>query len=230
MSDQATRSYRAIAVAIVIAGALISASLFVAFPGATKTATNVMTVTGADPPLSTSTTGNGLDFLLSLNVSQLVTGNVVGINMSLTNVMSTPDNVTADPGAFANLPQVRLGPCGDLNQPFGFLIAQGYYDAGNASSAVPLMLYSPGAYNCPALLDYSYYVFQPYSYLMNACEGSDSCAQFPASYSGAYGVSWTSNGGSQATSAPFKPGVYTVVGVTEWGQIDVLHFTVTSPA
>ena len=230
MSDQPMRSHRAIAIAIVIAGVLISASVFVAVSGAAKTVTNTATttVTSLDSPLSTSAVGAGLELSLSLNASQLSPGQEVEFNVSLVNTLSSPDNITADPGAWTGLPQVSLGPCGDLNEPFGFLIAQGFYTAGNASSATPLGLYSPGTYNCPAILDYSYYVFQPESYLMSSCESGGFCNQAPAMSSSAYGGSWPSSSGSQGTFTPFKHGVYTVVAATEWGQVDVLHFTVGS--
>ncbi|MDA4135758.1 MAG: hypothetical protein OK449_02000 [Thaumarchaeota archaeon] len=228
MSDQPMRSHRAMAIAIVIAGVLISASVFVAVSGAGKTVTSTTTVTSLDSPLSTSTAGAGLELLLSLNASQLSPGQEVDINMSLINTLSSPKNVTADQGTPTGLPQVSLGPCGDLNEPFGFLIAQGFYTAANASSATPMALYSPGLYNCPAILDYSYFVFQPDSYLMSSCESGGFCNQAPATSSSAYGGSWTSSGGSQSTFASFKQGVYTVISATEWGQVAVLHFTVAS--
>jgi hypothetical protein len=228
MSDEPMRSHRAIAVAIVIAGVLISASVFVAVSGATKTVTSTTTVTSLDSPLSTSTVGAGLELLLSLNASLLSPGQEVEFNVSLINTLPSPDNLTADSGALTGLPQVSLGPCGDLNEPFGFLIAQGFYTAGNASSATPLGLYSPGTYNCPAILDYSYFIFQPDSYLMSSCESGGFCNEAPAMSSSAYSGSWTSSGGSQGTFTPFKQGVYTVIAATEWGQVNVLHFTVGS--
>ena len=55
MSGQPTRSYLIIASAIVIAGILISASLFIAVGGATKTTTTTITTTSIKTVTSTST-------------------------------------------------------------------------------------------------------------------------------------------------------------------------------
>jgi hypothetical protein len=124
---------------------------------------------------------------------------------------------------------VTLGPCGDLNEPFGLLIAQGFYTVGNASSATPLALYDPGGYFCPAVFVLSSYAFQPDSYMTSACEIGGTCVQLAAIFSGAYSGYWVPDGGSsQDTLTPLKPGVYTVVAAAEWGQVDVLHFTVAS--
>jgi hypothetical protein len=182
---------------------------------------------GGLPP-STSASAHGLALLLSLNASQLTPGQALNVSISLTNTPATTNNLTADGGAWAGLPDVSLGPCGDLNRGFGFLIAQGFYTASNASSAVPLALYAPGIYNCPAVLQFSCYLFQPYSYLAGLCgSGEGSCIRFPAAYSGAVQGSWGADGGSPGTFAVFKPGVYTVLAEAEWGQVDALHFTVT---
>ena len=153
---------------------------------------------------------------------------MLNVSISLTNTLSSTNNLTADGGAWASLPEVSLGPCGNLNEGFGFLIAQGFYTTSNDSSATPLALYAPGVYNCPAVFQFSYYLFQPYSYLAGFCgSGDDPCIQFPAAFSGAVDGSWGVDGsGSQRAFVPFKQGVYTVLAVAEWGQIDVLHFTV----
>ena len=115
------------------------------------------------------------------------------------------------------------------NTQVSFIDAGHTTTAGNASSATPLALYVPGAYNCPAILPYSYFVFQPDSYMANGCESGGACVPYPAMFSEAYGGTWSADGGgSQGTFTPLKPGVYTVVAATEWRQIDVLHFTVAS--
>jgi hypothetical protein len=202
--------------------------MFVAVSGANRTVTHTDTTTVTrDPPLSASSSLQGLGFLLALNASQLTAGQMVEVNMTLTNTLSWSKNITVDT---EGLPyNVSLGPCGTLGQPFGLLIAQGFYTAGNASSATPLALYVPGAYNCPAILPYSYFVFQPDSYMANGCESGGACVPYPAMFSEAYGGTWSADGGgSQGTFTPLKPGVYTVVAATEWRQIDVLHFTVAS--
>ncbi|MDA4113000.1 MAG: hypothetical protein OK474_03040 [Thaumarchaeota archaeon] len=233
MSEHPQRGHTAIAAAIVVAGVLISASMFVAVSGATRTTTRTVTTTTTtmdqeDPPPSTSSSAHGLALLLSINASQLTPGQALDVSLSLTNILSTTNNLTADGGAWASLPEVSLGPCGNLNHGFGYLVAQGFYTASNASSATPLALYAPGIYNCPAVFKFSYYLFQPYSYLAALCgSGEGSCIQFPASYSGAVRGSWGADGSSPGTFASFRPGVYTVLAVAEWGQVDALHFTVT---
>ncbi len=115
----------------------------------------------------------------------------------------------------------------------------------NISQATPLTVSNPdGIYSCIAISQFEYLVFQPessnvsvYSCMGNNCtsDGPFSMNQsFLASYFQIAGY-WTNNTISGTTTGGWtfhslNSGNYTVAVGDEWGDLEVLHFSVTASA
>jgi hypothetical protein len=136
------------------------------------------------------------------------------------------------------VPDLATGPCGPLNLPVGFTIYSGNYSMVQVLNAKPssLTLYQPGVYNCPAIFFVGGYQFQPDSDVATVYSGgadnqtSQPIFTEPMVGSGSSSGSWTGRWsilGSGSRFQNFQPGVYTVVGGDEWGDIALLYFTVT---
>jgi hypothetical protein len=153
-----------------------------------------------------------------LNAASFTSGQMVSINATESNTKNTANNVTA--AKDWPISGLTLGGCGTLGFPYGIGIYQGYYDLSNVSllaNQSSLYFYKPGVYSCPAMFIMSQYSFAPSSDIAGGTAMSS-----VVSING----TWT---GSVTSSAfhQFAPGVYTVVGGDEWGDIAVVHFTVS---
>lgn len=176
---------------------------------------------------STVVSENGLSLTLSIDSTTYQPGQQISISITEKNTLATKDSIEAANAWFVQGSSMG-GPC-VANYPFGISILQGYYDMTNVSSITPLNLYDPNMpWNCPLILAISAYNFQPLS---------DTAAIYPydnplppesilmtgkVSYTGY----WAGNPPT-ATFINFTPGIYTVVGVDEWGALVILHITVT---
>lgn len=165
----------------------------------------------------------GLQLSLTISSSTYAPGQMVPINITETNTLSTVNKVSSQ----RNWPVsgLTLGPCGSLNYPFGIEIFPGYYDQSNisqASNQSVLPFYKPGLYPCPAILIFSSYSFQPLSDVANVSFGSMNLTTVVETNG-----SWT---GSMSSSAfqTFNPGVYTIVAGDEWGDLAIVHFSVST--
>jgi hypothetical protein len=224
---------RAIVVLIAICAVVGLAGAIYLETGAT-TSTNSLTHPSNQYP--TSTHDNlipiNLNFSLDLNATSLRVGQSIGITISLRNDLDSTNNVTADNGAWATLPEVSLYACSAPEIPYGILVAQGYYASNNISSATPLVVLSePGIYNCGMVFHIASYLFSPQStsVSVHASCGTSVCDSFNATSNLRIDGHWASiSNSSSPTFEALTPGVYTVAAVTEWGQIDVLHFAVSS--
>lgn len=168
----------------------------------------------------------GLELKLVLNSSLLFSGGGVTINVTVSNMLNSTNNVTTS--NTWPVSDLALGPCGTTNYPMGVGIFQGYYSQDNISSAgKPLSIYNPGEFMCPMILsNISSYEFKPQSdsaQVLGSC-GSGSCFEINTTSEVEAGGFWNSN----RAYTSFPPGTYTVVAGDEWGQLIILHFFVGS--
>jgi len=172
-----------------------------------------------------------LRFTLSIDTSTLTMGEAVKIEVSEQNTLLLTTNTVAS-GHDWPITGLSVGPCGVLNFPMGFAIFQGYHLENDLPSTDRLALYSPGVYHCPLILSgIDSYVFAPGSdsASVNGSCSPNPCFTLPMRSGGTFEGYWS--GGvrflSSATFHSFSPGVYTVVGGDEWGDLGVLHFIVS---
>ena len=175
----------------------------------------------------------GLQLLLSLNSTDFSQGQYVSVNITELNTLGQVNNLTKEGDWQVN--SLALGPCGTMNYPIGIAFFSGFYSASNISSATPLRLYAPGSYACPMILaDITTYSFQPMSDVANVF-GASTSSPFISNMNVTSEITqngyWGSNNSSSVNSSSFNsfaPGVYTVAGGDEWGQLVLLHFIVVA--
>jgi hypothetical protein len=171
--------------------------------------------------------GNGLSLSVSLDAKTYQSGYAITIIITEYNTLSkTNKRPIADKWPIKGLSD---GICGTDNFPFGIAIFQGNYTADNISTATPLILDNPNIIvpDCmPSVFNFTAYDFKPSSDIafLNAPYGSTT---FEMSREVTAGVYWEGNR-PDAVQQFFAPGVYTVVAGDEWGNLVVLHFTVTN--
>lgn len=173
---------------------------------------------------------SGLRLTLSMNSSTLSTGEPVEIEISEQNTLLLTNTVAS--GHDWPITGLSLGPCGTLNYPMGFAIFKGYHLQNDLPTTDRLDLYGPGVYLCPLILfRINSYVFAPGSDLasINAGCSPNPCFTIPMKSTGSFTGSWSGSIPylSSSTFHSFSPGVYTVVGGDEWGDVLVLHFVVS---
>ena len=190
-----------------------------------------ISVSSLDKTASVSSSVSGLELSLSLNSVQLQRGQSIGATVTVFNSLGTVNNVSA--ASEWPIKGLTTGACGTLNEPLGLALFQGYYASQNISSAVAaLELYYPGVYNCPAILDVKYYLFQPqtYSATIGVTPSFGPQTPYPITVSVGVNGSWTGSAVNQSAAHHlFSPGIYTVVAGDEWGDILMLHFVVGLP-
>jgi hypothetical protein len=205
---------------IVIASALYLPLRSASTTQSTKHAIST-TTSGSNYPMTATTTNTtaGSNFALLLNSTQFNEGETINITAIVTNSLASFNNLSLK----YDWPEPWLGPGGGTIDTCGSfasaVIFQGYYTQSNVSilqSGAELQLakpifpppecpYTPGPWS-------SYFPFQPH----------ESQVGFQYSTSGDYG-----NASSQSSTFQLFNGVYTVVGGDEWGQMVILHFSVT---
>jgi len=171
-----------------------------------------------------------LRFTLSMNLSTLSTGQPVEIEIGEQNTLLLTNTVAS--GHDWPITGLSLNPCGTLNYPIGFAIFKGYHLQNNLPSTDRLDLYGPGFSFCPLILfGINSYVFAPGSDLasINAGCSPNPCFAIPIQSRGSFTGFWSDNIPymSSPTFHSLSPGVYTVVGGDEWGNLLVLHFVVS---
>lgn len=172
---------------------------------------------------SASTTNASLGLTLNVALSTVFIQppeQGISITISETNILNSTNTVSAaTEWPFSPL---SLGSCGVGSDPIELAVFQGYYTFSNISTAMELDLYQPGTYLCPPITmgSIAFYIFQPLSD-MAFINSSNPGFGWPMNYtvmaSGYYLGTDVHN---------FSPGIYTVVGGDEWGQLVLLHFVV----
>ncbi len=200
------------------------------------------TTTSSSSSMSSSTSAkDGLRLSLNATVSETGSSDRIAISISDFNTLST-----ANTPAIVGMPSVGgtalgLDPCSQL--PLGFAVAEGNYGANNVSEASPLSLWQPGTYMCPAEFAVDYFSFSPLSDNVTLYSpqpsGSGSSTvptpmwTAPDAFNQSFSGYWT--GGSEASLQSgafnaFQPGIYTLVGGDDYGQLVFVHVVLSSQA
>ena len=173
----------------------------------------------------------GLRLTLSINTTSLSRGRTIDIQLDAQNTLPTPNTVNGS--SIYRIKGLSAGPCGGLGtfpSPMGFALFSGYHTADNLWYG-QLGFYSPGPYFCPLFRS-------PMKWYVFAANGDNATGYGPCnggpcftepmrldrSLSGYWIISPVLNSGAFTT---FSPGVYTIVGGDEWGDLVLLHFAVT---
>lgn len=240
--------------AVVLAALMVSAALlFAASPyglrgtrTTTITSTTTSVVTIFDASNTTQMNSNGLEFMMSLNTSSLDQQGSLTVSLSLINTLDANNTVDGYPTTtnWHLTNQSENGPinCAQ-NDPFRTEVLQGYYDLNNYTKGTPIVFTvwrppfdaSPngclsfitglnGSASSPPLFildSESQYTFSPMS----------NRAQWVAT--GLQGANQSVTMGEKVLIEPSlftrSTGVFTVLSSDEWGDIQVLHFSINRP-
>lgn len=156
-----------------------------------------------------------------------------GLNGSYTftvtesNLLGSANNVT-EVGRWS-YPRDSLSPCGPdpFTNPVELAVVKGTYGQSNFTSAKALPFYNTGILNPCGQVGFSApagYVFQPLNDTFSIYSGSTLEASGEASVTFSTNGYWT--GGQSnlpATFRTFSPGVYTLIGADEWGNVALLQ-------
>ena len=183
------------------------------------------TTTHLASAVATDDTSDSLQLRLSLNATIVAPGQSFAITVSEFNTLTTTNNVTAA-NSWA-LDGLELGPCGHsygpTQGPLGVEVFAGHYTATNISQAQPLAIF-PFPVGCPQFVRLiTGFYFQP---LSDAAYWLPSFGGNGTSVAGSVTVGSVYAAGA-ATGAPLIPGMYTVAGGDEWGNLLLLYVQVT---
>jgi hypothetical protein len=223
LSSQPVRSYLVIAAAIVIAGVLVSASLFVALQNEKTTVT--VTCTGSAAGLdSASVTDCARGLTLGLSATPIIAeGSNQTVTVSVSNDLSAPSTVNYT--SFPSLPHgLSMSNLEIVTYVLPSIPACGY--SGSQAPALFMVLNASGY---PMQLN-----DEPPSVSSCLSSGPLKSYTFTASETVtseiAIGGYWTSNDTSEpwvnATYHHFSPGSYTLLAFDPWGQTVELSFAV----
>ena len=183
----------------------------------------------------------GLGLSLNLSLSEAPGG---GVQVTASEFNLRAQNDTVLPASAWKVPPGNLTSqgCGGVI-PVGFAVYAGDYGPADASRGHTLRLSAGSTLFCPYVPSVSRYVFKSASDVALAV---DSIGSIATAMSSTLTVSGRWVGGDPYTfggpcppaavypSCPplvfdhLSPGVYTVVAADEWGQVAILHFTVTA--
>ena len=188
------------------------------------------TVTDAAGTNSVSSSSvNGLRLSLSLDFKTYFPGQNVSIIIDETNTLTAVNNIpVSDSWPYGHL---QKAPC-DYTSPFGITAFQGDYSSSNFSTGTPLTLYDPhAAWLCTTINPITSYSFQPSTDWAKIVENPANPITGPQQmrYQLTLPGYWPDNDyNSDSKLTGFALGVYTIVAGDEWGNLVVLHFTVTN--
>ncbi len=225
MNRWSKRVFTAFAIGIVVAMAISLASLPLAqdahgtaLPSHRARQPNHASV--VDGPLK-------LRFTLTISSPTIITGQAITIQADIQNILHFPNNVTST-NHFVWNAGLSLGPCG--MSLVGFAIFRGYHLQNDLSGQDRLLIYSPVLPDCPVPLAITSYLFAPRSDSASVSSlwcVHNPCWTIPIRSEQTFGGYWGTPSMPSTTLHPFESGVYTVVAGDEWGQLLVLHFTVS---
>jgi len=186
---------------------------------ATTSGTTTGTTTQAPAGEKTVTVGSadGLELQVTLNATQITSGESVQVSLSEFNTLPTVNNVSASQ---AWPTQVALGACRNIyDQPFGMAVYFGVVDAQNLSQGRQADVFPATA--CPMYIRLvTGYEFQPAS---DSAVVLPSSGAVPSPLTGNVEVGMVYNG---LASQPLPAGSYTVVAADEWGALTFVYFQV----
>jgi hypothetical protein len=171
----------------------------------------------------------GLELELSAKPTNLVQGNSINITVAIRNTLNKVNNVPGE--SDWAVPVIENFSASTFACPHweNFLIFQGYYSVSNISEGSPVWLVPPHqAPLCP-YLNYSTFSFNPES--LNVSVNGELDNYNLTTKVLVEGYYTTTQGyvlpNRNLPPPSFPPGVYTVAAGDEWGQLVLLHFSVT---
>jgi hypothetical protein len=194
--------------------------------GPPKTIVGIATTQITTTATSTSVSNSSDNLRFSLRLTHDSNGNLT-IKVDETNLLDSVNHVKGINGW--NYSPFSLNPWDNCAAGLsdGFGIASGYYDENNSTPANTLRLYDAanGQISCSESIYVHAYSFQPMS--DNLTNYSDNPNQFTETTALTESLSgyWNASGSS---FQHFTPGVYTVIGADQWGNVLLPHFTVIS--
>jgi hypothetical protein len=214
-----------IVVACVIVGSVAFLTVETGMGGAT---------TSTQQTVQSTTTAEGLRLSLTVAPSEADSGSSFSVGITDFNTLATTNSptMTGPPTIGGNT--LAVGPCSQL--PLGLGLWQGYYSVGNLSAAPPLSLFPPEIYWCPAEYPVAYFSFSPLSdnvSLYSPQPSGSGNATVPTdmwTMPDAFTQNITGYWTSQGILRQFQPGVYTLVGGDDYGQLAIVHFYVGQPS
>jgi len=176
--------------------------------------------------------GLNLDLDIEPNSSgQSISIAVQGVNRldSLNCVSKGGDWPTFYPHGYTVSGDQVLNPVGgcSIPEPVGFAIFSGYYDSGDFGFGNDLGLFKPEQLLCittSGAPPTTSYAFQPQSDNMTIYANNQFAGKDTVVLSLSTGGYWTEN----SVFEKFSPGLYTVMGGDEWGDVAFLYFLVSS--
>jgi hypothetical protein len=175
---------------------------------------------------SASNSSDNLEF--SLQLTHESNGNLT-VEVDELNLRDLVNNVTGTDGWKYSPYSINPFDNCAVGLFYGFAIASGNYDANNLTSASALRLYeaAEGQVSCSESDYVNTYSFQPMSDKVTVDPGLPYPQTFAASFSESIGGYWNASGSSFQR---FGPGIYTVIGADQWGNVLLLHFRVVPAA
>jgi len=200
--------------------------------------------TQTEPPTLYNTIGinsastkapNGLSFSVSTDQPAYPPGQEIEVVADEKNTLAKTNNIyVADNWAASGLIRMYLGPWANPDVPYGIEVYPGYYTSTNYSTATPLNLYNPNLlYGAIPVFAPTSYLFEPLSDFADVIPGKnipsdDASSNIPNQQISAEITLkgyWTD--ASYPKFTYLDPGIYTVVGADEWGNLAFVHFTVS---
>jgi len=230
------RGLSSIVLALLVVVLVVAASAAAVAIEATPTSTSASQTVTQFFSSATSVSQSGLRLSLSVAPTVTASGDFVTVSISDFNTLAAANAPAIIGPPTAGGSTLTVGPCSQI--PLGFGIFYGYYQASNISEAVPLQIFKPGVYMCPAEFAVSYYSFAAQSDEVSLYSqqpiGSGNATTAtkmwtdPDASSQNFSGYWPGQASPLASGGfqPFQPGVYTVVGGDYWGQLTILHFTI----
>jgi len=221
---------------------IVVASISLLAAGCVKVTTTQTTIL-TEPTTSYTTIGlnsaaaksaNGLSFAVSTDLTTYQPGQDVQIVTDEKNTLTKTNNVrVSDDWPLNGLTRMYFGnPNPDI--PYGIAVYQGDYTSTNYSTATPLNLDNPTAiYLGPPVIAPILFSFQSLSDIADIIPGNSIPGGYASSIINQQQISaemtlkgyWTDDSVSKFTY--FSPVVYTIVGGDEWGNLALVHFTVS---
>jgi len=178
---------------------------------------------------------NGLSFSVSTDQAAYAPGREIEVVTDEKNTLAKTNNVpVSDDWSLDGLIRMYFGPAAYPDVPYGIAVYRGDYTSANISRLTQLNLYDPSAeplataafaptsYSFEPLSDIAYII--PGKNIPSADAGSNKPNQQISAEITLKGY-WTNSSAPSFTY--FDPGIYTVVGGDEWGNLVFVHFTVS---
>jgi hypothetical protein len=177
-----------------------------------------------------------LKLISSEKAQSIVSGQNITIRMEVYNSGSTSIFNASNlwPIIDGGKHRLTVTPC-SYDLPYGLAIIAGYVNDSSIASSIPLNIWEPGIYMCPAILDvigYKILGLSDQGYMLTFGNSPTPITlSSTVSFSGYWVASNPINNSNPLNNSYnfiyFPVGQYTVFIADEWGETALLHFTVT---